>query len=98
MERAGHEGHRQGAPRRAQPAGRRSERGTRRAHGVPEGLNNRRVRESMIERSPAYDSMRKLLALLCIALVVFTTIAPVASSHFSEVLAPRRSGWMRQAR
>jgi hypothetical protein len=32
--------------------------------------------------------MRKLIALLCIAIVVFATVVPAASSHFSEVLVP----------
>jgi hypothetical protein len=32
--------------------------------------------------------MRKLLALLCIAIVVFTAVAGSVSDHFSEVLAP----------
>ncbi len=31
---------------------------------------------------------RKLVALVCIALVVFTAIAPAGSSHFTDVLAP----------
>jgi hypothetical protein len=32
--------------------------------------------------------MRKLIALLCIAIVVFATVVPAAASHFSQVLVP----------
>jgi hypothetical protein len=34
------------------------------------------------------NRMRRLIALLCIVIVVFATVVPAAASHFSEVLAP----------
>jgi hypothetical protein len=34
------------------------------------------------------SALRKVVALICIALVVVATIAPASSSHFTHVLVP----------
>jgi hypothetical protein len=47
----------------------------------------RRERPGILSGSPVLF-FRKLVALVCIALVVFAAIAPASSMHFTDVLAP----------